>query len=291
MSNNQSPESYQIVKATGETETFSSYKLNRSLNQAGVPKDIKDVVMAMIISQLKPLTTTDQIHDLVYQYLIKYDPVSATRYNLRLAIMQLGPTGFPFERYVATVLQHQGYTTEVDKIIRGACVNHEVDIVAHKGKTHIMIEWKFHNKRGARSDVKTALYVWARYQDILEGWEKSKKDTDKFHEGWLVTNTKVTTDAEQFAKCRGLKIVSWYRPFHHSLKDMIVSSGLWPITCLSTLPQESKQKLVAQGTVLCIDVANMNRHHFPELASDQVKAIQREAELVCKVPNVLTEED
>ena len=278
-----------VRKGAGEIEPFSEYKLNHYLNQAGVIKKNRGEILELIKSNLKkdPLPTS-VIHKLTYQYLIQTDPASAARYNLRQAVMELGPTGYPFEQYVAQLLNHQDYQTRTNQIVRGACVSHEVDIIAQKKQSHIMIECKYHNRRGSRSDVKTALYVWARFEDIRQAWEKHQHDTHEIHQVWLVTNTKVSTDAEDYAKCRGLHVISWYRPYRHSLKDMIVNTGLWPITCLSSLNEDDKMKLVEQNLVLCKDINQTDKKTLQKLKISNLAAAQAEAQLICTVPNIET---
>lgn len=278
-----------VRKGTGEIEPFSEYKLNHNLNQAGVEKKIKtDILEQIKFSLTKDPISTNTIHQYTYQHLLKTDPASAARYNLRQAVMQLGPTGYPFEQYVSQILDHMEYQTRTNQIVHGSCVNHEVDIVASKNNTRYMIECKYHNSRGSRSDVKTALYVWARFQDISEAWEANKKVEEKFHQAWLVTNTKVSTDAEDYAKCRGLTVISWYRPYHHSLKDMIVKTGLWPITCLTSLNDEDKAKLIAINKVLCKDIIELDKKTIKKLKISNHTDAQTEAKFICQVPEIET---
>ena len=83
--------------------------------------------------------------------------------------MQLGPSGHPFEEYIGDILTAKGYDTKVSQILRGACITHEVDVIARTDSRHIMIECKFHNAPGTKSDVQTALYTHARFMDIRRG--------------------------------------------------------------------------------------------------------------------------
>ena len=276
----------QIIKATGETEDFSEYKLNHSLIQAGVEKTLRHEIIESVKEHLRTITPTDDIHEFIFNILKHTDSASAARYNLRRAVMALGPTGFPFEQYVSNLLSHYDYQTETNKIIKGVCVNHEVDIVAIKSDTRYMIECKFHNKVGVKSDIKTALYIWARFGDISQAWENNKQIEQKIHQAWLITNTKVTSDAENFAKCRGMAITSWYRPYRKSLKDMIVNSGMWPVTCLTSLPSSTHEELIKQNMYLCKDVMHTSRHKIHGITSHELKIAREEAEFVCQIPNL-----
>ena len=46
--------------------------------------------------------------------------------------MDLGPTGYPFEDYVAEILKTEGYQTQVRQVLEGNCVSHEIDVIAQK---------------------------------------------------------------------------------------------------------------------------------------------------------------
>src|SRR5205085_12654308 len=105
----------------------------------------------------------------------------------------LGPTGYPFEDFIARILQSFGYSTKVRQFLMGKCVSHEIDIVAEKSGKSCMIEAKFHNNPGIRSEIHVALYTQARFQDV-----KLRNTLDS---AWLVTNTKTTVDANTYALC------------------------------------------------------------------------------------------
>ena len=53
-------------------------------------------------------------------------------------------------------------------------MDHEVDVVAKKDNMVFFLECKYHNHRGTYSDIKTALYVHARFVDI----EKAIKNSE-----------------------------------------------------------------------------------------------------------------
>jgi hypothetical protein len=79
----------------------------------------------------------------------------------------LGRPAFPFETYIAALLKARGMGgARPTKIVRAACVEHEVDVVAKKGDETMYVEAKFHNSPGFKTDLKVALYVKARMDDI-----------------------------------------------------------------------------------------------------------------------------
>lgn len=233
-----------ITKASGETEEFSEEKLRRSLERVHAAPDVTEKVVAHIKRELTPLMRTTDIYRHAFQMLRKYAPPAAGRYALKHAIMELGPSGHPFEKLVAAVLAAEGFSTKVGVILRGKCVEHETDVLAEKDARRVLVECKYHNQPGIRSDVKVALYVWARFQDL-----------GKFDEAWLVTNTKFTDDAVRYAECVGMQAIGWSYPAAESLERRIDRLGLHPLTCLTTLSRSHKQRLLDMGLVLSKEVA------------------------------------
>ncbi len=222
-----------IKKATGVIEDFDRDKLLNSLIRAGATaKQAKDVVKE-VIRQIKPLMSTRKIYRLAHRYLKRFNRASVLRYSLKEALLRLGPSGYPFEKYVGKLLRNNGYEVKVGIILEGKCVSHEVDVFAENKKEIILVECKYRNNAKGAHDVKTALYVQARYQDLRN--EMAKQYPDKQINGWLVTNTRFTEDAKQFAKCSGIKLVSWRYPKKDSLEKMIETGKLYPVTVLSGL--------------------------------------------------------
>ena len=213
-----------ITKASGETEEFSEEKLRSSLERVKAAPDAIEQVVAHVKGELKPLMRTTDIYRHAFQLLRRYASPAAGRYALKRAIMELGPSGYPFEKLVAAVLAAEGFSPRVGVLLQGKCVAHETDVLAEKQNRRILVECKYHNQPGIRSDVKVALYVWARFQDL-----------GKFDEAWLVTNTKFTDDAIRYAKCVGMQAIGWSYPAADSLQKRIDRLGLHPLTCLTTL--------------------------------------------------------
>jgi len=114
-----------------------------------------------------------------------------------------------------------------------------------------MIECKFHNQSGIKSDVKISLYVQARFEDIKKKWEQAPGHTQKFHQPWLVTNTELTSDAIRYAECVGMKTIGWNYPANDSLRNWVESSKLHPVTCLTSLSNSQKKYLIENNIILC----------------------------------------
>lgn len=243
-----------IMKASGEREEFSEEKLRNSLQRSLASPDIIEEIVKHIKKELVDNMTTHQIYRRAFSLLRKKSPPLAGRYHLKRAIMELGPSGYVFEKFIGEVLKAKDFSVEIGKVVQGFCIDHEIDVVAEKLEKHMMVECKFHNSQGTKSDVKVALYVKARFDDVEKKWHKQKDPTQKFHEAWLVTNTKLTWDAIRYARCVGMKAVGWNYPPEESLQKMIEQSGLHPITCLTTLSSSQKRLLLNKEVILCRDL-------------------------------------
>jgi hypothetical protein len=149
------------------------------------------------------------------------------RYRLKESLMLLGPAGFNFESYVAQVLASNGYEVlSIRSKVNGKCVAHEIDVAIAKGGVRVMVECKYHNSAGTLTGLKESMYTHARFLDITEG------KTDQFAKEMLVSNTKVSHDALQYALCVGQQVLSWRYPPEDGLERLIEQKGLYPITIL-----------------------------------------------------------
>lgn len=273
-----------ILKASGLTEDFDKRKLANSLVRSGTPADVADDIAEEVAGKIVPSAKTRDIYRLAKKLLRQYNLAAGMRYSLKKAIAELGPTGYPFEKYFARVLKGHGYTAEVGRIINGYCVSHEVDILAKSGNGQFVIECKYHSNSGKPTDVKVALYVHSRFNDIKKAFELTPEHSLDVHQGWLVTNTRCTTDAIKYAECVGLRIISWRYPETGSLEKMIEERRLYPITVLPSARRKSLETLFANNFILAQDIADIDEDSFVNKSGiDHItaSAIKREADKIC----------
>lgn len=243
-----------ITKASGDREPFSEAKLRRSLDRSGASPKLVDSIIEAVVAGLQDGMTTKTIYARAFSLLRRKERTAAARYHTRAALMELGPSGHPFEKFVSELMRAQGFSTEVAMVAEGRCISHELDVVAHKGEEHIMVECKFHNQPGLKSDAKVVLYVQARFEDIERRWKAEPGHGTKLHAVWLVTNTKLTSDAIVYAECVKMKAIGWSYPLGDGLEAHIERAGLHPITCLTTLSSVQKRRLLEKDIVLCKEV-------------------------------------
>ncbi len=271
-----------VTKASGETAPFIEEKLRKSLLRSGADETQVDIILKDISGKLYQGISTKKIYRLAFDDLKNNSKHLAARYHLKKGIMELGPSGYPFEKFIGELLSQQGFQTSVGVIVKGKCVNHEVDVVALANQHHFMIECKYHNQQGIMCDVKIPLYIQSRFKDVEAEWIKLPEHDKKIHQGWVVTNTKFTTDAIQYGNCAGLKLLGWDYPVKKSLKDLIDDYGLYPITCLTTLTRVEKQRLLDQKIVLCKEVCSNKKLLYDiGLNETKVKKVLEEGNQLC----------
>jgi hypothetical protein len=275
-----------IIKANGEKVVFDIQKLRVSLQKAGASEELSTKIAREIENSLYDGKSTNEIYKDAFFELRKSARPLAARYKLKKAILELGPTGFPFEKFVGELLHHQGFGTQVGVIIEGYCIHHEVDVIAEKEEQHFMVEFKFHSDQGRKCNVKIPLYIQSRFKDVERYWIEKLGHRNKYHKGWIVTNTRFTTDAIQYGECIGLMLVSWDYPQGGSLKERIEASGLHPITCLTSLHKKEKQSLLERDKVLCKTILeNPNVLIELGLSAGRVQTVLEEIDGLCHPQN------
>lgn len=257
-----------VTKVSGEIEPFDSSKVIRALERAGVEEGLQREALEHLEQQLYDGIETRDIYQIIFDYLKKTRRHLAAKFSLKKAIMDLGPSGYPFEKFVAGLLETKGYKTEVNVTLQGKAVTHEIDVIAEDKGGRYLVECKFHQRGGIKSDVKVPMYLHSRFLDV-------GAVTNDYSQMWLVTNTKLTDDALAFSKQYNIKVVSWNYPQGESLRDIFRNSNLSPITCLTSLSSAQKQDLLQKGIVFCKDFVDSTK-------SSQYKDALEEANMICE---------
>ncbi|MBI5056094.1 MAG: restriction endonuclease [Nitrospirae bacterium] len=271
-----------IKKASGIIEDFNSQKLLESLIRSGADREHAEEVIERMVPEITPYTSTKRIFRLAHKYLRQFNHASVLRYSLKRALFRLGPSGYPFEKFFAELLRHYGYHADVNVIMEGQCVKHEIDVFAESEKEILLVECKYRNTAEGAPDVKTTLYVNSRFQD-LKPVIKSRYPNKAFA-GWLVTNTRFTSDALQYSRCIGLKVKSWRYPDNNSLEKMIEDKKLYPVTVMSTLNSAQIRRLIEHRVILMKDLAQMKAQDIQKLLSvkeSKASILKQQADELC----------
>jgi Holliday junction resolvase-like predicted endonuclease len=274
--------SIQVTKASGEQQPFDESKLRRSLKNAGATQELIEEIVSSIHEQLFEGIPTEKIYKEAFRILKARSHKTAGRYKLKEAIFELGPDGYHFETFVAELLKRQGYKTETGVIVKGDCVNHEIDVIAYKDNEYLLVECKFHNRKENRCNVKVPLYIQSRLLDVKKNWSNQPGHQNHVHRGWVVTNTRFTEDALTYGECAGLKMLSWDFPKDNGIKDLITRLNLHPVTSLSSLSKQEKKHLLIKKILFCKQICE-NQQLLKSAGIDprKISRIAKEAMDIC----------
>jgi hypothetical protein len=232
-----------IRKADGSEESFSPEKLFQSLVRSGARAEDAEAIVTRVANELHSGDKTHDIYRRAFSLLRHGERAVAARYSVKRVLLELGPSGYPFEDFVAEIFRAQGYHTQTRIVLEGKCVTHELDMIAEKNGERILAEVKYHNNAELRSDVKVPLYVRARLDDVFAREGKESR-------GMIVTNTKFSEQAEVYGACAGLSLLSWDYPEKGNLRELIEETRVHPLSCLTTLSKAQKRLLMEGGVVL-----------------------------------------
>lgn len=272
----------EVIKHSGQKAKFSIEKLKGSLRKSGADEALVNEIANNVRDELYQGISTKEIYNRAFALLKKKKKGYASKYKLKKAIYELGPTGFPFEKFVGAILFYSGYEVKTGQFLQGKCVTHEVDVVAHKNGQYVVAECKFHSDEGRNCDIKVPLYIHSRYRDILNFYANSNNG-EKPNEGWVVTNTRFTEDAIKYGECVGLHLLSWDLPKDNGIKDRIDRLGLYPVTVSTLLSQREKQFLLSRDVVLCKQL--INDHFYLDhlgISEKRKERILNEIEQLCR---------
>jgi len=277
-----------INKADGTVEAFDPSRLIRSLERSGAGSYTAERIAKAITDTVVPGMSSKEIYTRAFSLLRKEARPVAARYALRRALLELGPSGHPFEDFISHLYRAEGWQVETRKMITGKCVTHEVDFYAShpEGNEHIAAELKYHNDPGYKTDLKVALYVKSRFDDIFN-CDPKRRDCP-IDRGLLVTNTKFTSEAIAYAECSGVELLGWGYPAHESLFVRMSRAKVYPVTMLTDLSRAEKRLLIEQGTVAVDDLLRDRRTlDVLHLSPSRVGELLAEAEGVLALPERL----
>ena len=271
-----------VVKADGRVERFKPEKITRTLRRARASRKVSERIIKEIKTRVYDGITTKEILKLVKSLLRKEEARAAMRYDLKGAMMRLGPAGFPFETFVAKVLEHYGYKTRLRSILQGRCVRHEVDIIAEKASEErikrYLIECKYYNSSGNFISLKDALYTYARFLDLNEASELGKGK--RFDGVWLACNTRASYGARRYANCRGMRLLGWLHPRGQGLERLVEEKKLYPVTILPSVDRKALGNLSNAGLMLVRDLLIHDFDILREksgLSKEKIRKIIKEA--------------
>ncbi len=277
-----------IIKADGSREEFDPVRLVASLRRAGAGEHTAERISESITSSVVPGATSREVYTRAFALLRNESRPIAARYAIRRALLEFGPSGHPFEDFVSHLYRIEGWEVETRKIMKGHCVSHEVDFYASHPEQNIFLaaELKYHNDPNYKTDLKVALYVKSRFDDIFAADKKLRESP--IDRGILVTNTKFTSEAIAYAECSGVELLGWSYPLHESLLIRMSRAKVYPITALTGLMRGEKRLLIDAGVVAVDEIVRDRRKlDVLRLAPERVGVLLAEAEGLLSLPDIL----
>lgn len=266
-----------IKKASGEEQLFSVDKLTSSLERAGAENETIQLIISDILKWIKPGYTTKMIYTRAYSLLKNETSGSSIRYRLKQAILEIGPSGYPFEALIGQLFSAEGFKTEVGQVLEGKCITHEMDVIATHRKNQHLVECKYHKDQGNSVSIQVPLYVQSRVNDIVD--KRMTQDAYKNFKftPWVITNTRFSDDSLNYSVCTGIRLLAWDYPRNEGLKDKLERFKLYPITILTSLSNADKQFLLNKGWVSVKQLTENNAwKHELDFSGRKLNKIKKE---------------
>ena len=273
-----------VTKADGSKQPFDKQKIiNTCLRLQATPEQAQSIA-DKIEAKAYDGIPTKKILQMVFQYMKKYRPAIGYQIDLKQAIAMLRSKP-DFEIFVAKLFEAMGYEVDINLIIQGKCIEHEIDVVAKKGNEIILVEAKHHVNHHTYSGLDVFLQLNSTLEDLKLGHE-SGKNNFKFTRAILICNTKVSDHARRYALCRGLEFIAWKFPPEKGLERLIEDYKLYPITFLKEIERDEAYKLADVGIVtvkqLLDDAEKISRKSG--INKNRVLQLQKAAKIVLGVP-------
>jgi hypothetical protein len=191
---------------------------------------------------------TAKVLQLIFRFMRKHKPGVGHLFDLRKGLSQMGSKP-EFEVFVQVLLRHHGFEVESNQILKGRCVEHEVDAIARKGGVTYFVEAKHHQSYHALTGLDESRIARAILEDVSEGYAMGTTNF-KIDKAMIVTNTRYSEHAIKYGICRDITQIGWNYPANQGLENIIEQKRLLPLSCLRELRYEDRLKLVENGFIL-----------------------------------------
>ncbi len=237
-----------VTKFDGTKQPFNKEKIVRTCLRMGATRAVAESIAKEIENRLYNDIETKKILQMIFKSLRKHKPVIRHQIDLRKALSLLNPAP-DFERFIQLLLSEHGYEVTPNQIIRGRCVEHEVDAIARKNSKTCIVEVKHHYKYHTPTSLDVSRISRAILEDLTEGHTLGLNNL-QIDYAMIICNTKLSEHAKRYADCRGIKHIGWSTPSNNDLQTMIEKKKLYPITFLKGLNAETRNKLASNGIIL-----------------------------------------
>jgi HJR/Mrr/RecB family endonuclease len=273
-----------VTKFDGTRQPFDRNKVVRTCLRMGATPAVAESIADEIESRVYDGMDTKKVLQMIFRNLKKHKPATRHQIDLRKALSLLNPAP-DFERYIQMLLAEHGYEVTQNQIVRGRCVEHEVDAIARKNGKTCIVEVKHHYKYHTPTSLDVSRISRAVFEDVTEAYELGLNNL-KIDYAMIVCNTKLSEHAKRYADCRGIRHIGWSSPPNHDLQTMIEEKKLYPITFLKGLNAETRNKLTSNGVILLKQLTEKNPK---ELRKQTRVSKEKLVSLVDKAQEILSE--
>ncbi|MCX6790999.1 MAG: hypothetical protein NTV62_02270 [Candidatus Gribaldobacteria bacterium] len=274
-----------VVNSSGEQEPFSIKKVISSAQRAGASGKLANKIAQAIARNVYSGISTKEIFKQVKAILDNDAPPVALKFSLKEAMHFLGPTGFPFEQYVAEIFKHWGFKVKTNQLVSGHCCSgYEIDLVVEKESTLKLVECKFRQATQGIVQIEVALANYARFLDIKNRFDYQKDKLNKRElKSLLVTNTRFSSRAIQYCECSGVELLGWKYPKGKGLEYYIDNENLYPITILPSFQKEWGDVFSQQGLMMVKDVFKADPQSLAQklgISASRISSLIKDADLL-----------
>ena len=183
---------------------------------------------------------------------------------------------FIYKKFMGLLLKAEGYDVKTNQIVRGRCIEHEIDAIATKNDEKIYVEVKHHYQYHSFTGVDVFLETEAIFEDMDEA-------NNNFSKAMVVTNGKISEHAIRYAACKKIDAIGWRYPDGGSLESRIEKYRLYPITFIRGLNADVKDRLGDNGIILLQQLVTYDVHRLSKITKigkSQIKEILGKAEVI-----------
>lgn len=264
-----------VINSNGEKEPFSFQKVYRSARRVGASRKLAEKIVGLLAREAYPGIKTSEIFRRVKELLHHETPAFALKFSLKEGMRKLGPTGFPFEQFVAAVLRRIGFEVVTNLSLNGFCLRgYEIDLVARQKDLVYVGECKYRRLAGESVHVDDVLANQSRFLDLIKGnFFKSAQYRGAKVKSLMVTNAKFTARAAQYAVCSGIDLLGWRWPLGHGLESLVDQYRLYPISILPSLGGRLSAILAENRIMLAKDLLEIDPLEFSRRQKVPIKIL------------------
>jgi len=249
-----------VTKFDGSKQRYMRDKVLNTSMRLGASREQAREIADEVERQLYSGMPTREILGIIRRWLRERRPRLDLRTDLRSSISMLRPKP-DFERFVRLLLHEYGYRVTPNRIVRGLCVEHEIDGIAEKDGMVFYLEVKHHSNPHTYTGLDIMKEARATFEDLVEGEESGRNDI-AFSDVLVVCNTKFSDHARRYAECRGIGHMGWKAPVAGGLEVRIEEKELYPITMYRDLDRKSLETLGDLGMVLLKQLLMVDRERL-----------------------------